>query len=683
MRFVFLVIILGFSCFFFSVPLHADLLHPEIVHHKFIPSDPDFEAVKKAYKEFNYPAAIRLTKALRRQRKDLEIAKKAAFLLGDIYFDIANNGRPFEYKHALVAFQSARSRYRNSEEAIHTLWKIGTIYLNQRLFYEALASFNMILKKHPLSPFVIEAQYGKAQTFLAWRKYDKAIAEYDLVDPTKLNHAEKMALLLGYGDTYQQMHMVNMSYRYYKLVPVDDAILEKLPATIFQYGVSALRSEDYRRAITLLSILQKRYPGGPNTLQALAQIGNAWRLQGMSHRAKNIYKVVRRSQKRNTNGQLAKITAEVGTLHLAGCSPRPILLSESDCNKMNPLSSKTGLAALKRIKKNANILFSHFDKPSLRTRTHLIESVLLETMAALEQHGAYTLSLQIKAQLIQKKIHKRTRKKVEDSFQQTVMKATSQLLAQDDPFAVLTTFFAHRSQYSGEALNNHTGLQIGIRLTKAGFYQEAVNILEPITALKHDMTSEKALYYLVKANYGRGDYQAAEQNLQSHIKIYPASKKNSALQIISAEISWHEGLKTQAIKKYRLWLGQYPQDKRAGDVRLTLARSHEQNGELSQAIENYLKVLMVGNEKTAKIRLKIADLYFKLNKYKKAATYYEQALKLSQVGSEKEWAEVQLANSYAALGQPYLGRPLFTRLAKQAADDIIKNFSEQKLALTE
>ncbi len=681
MRFVFLIITLGFGGLFFSTALHADVLHPAIDHHQFIPSDPAFDAVKKAYKEFNYPEAIHLTKKLRRQKKDLKIAKVATFLLGDIYFDIASNGRPLEYKRALIAFQGARSRYRDSEEAIRALWKIGTVYLRQRLFYEALASFNMILKKHSQSRFIIAAQFGKAQTFLTWKKYDKAITEYDSIDPTKLKHAEKMALLLGYGDTYQQMNMVNMAYRYYKMVPINDAILQKLPVTIFQYGISALRSGDYRRAITLLSILQNRYPGGPDTLQALARIGDAWRLQGMSHRANNIYKLVRRSQKHNTNGQIAKIIAELGTLHLAGCSPRPILLSESDCKKMKPLSSKAGLAALERIAQKAKVLFSSFDNPTPRTRLHLVEGILFETITGLEQHKAYTFSLQIKEQFLKKKIHKNTRKKIEGSLQQTVIQATSQLLEEDEPVAVLTTFFGHRSQYSGEILNSHTGLQIGIRLTKAGFYQEAADILRPIAELKHNETLGDALYYLVKANYGLGKYQAAEQNLKRYIKTYPSSQRKAALLILSAEISEHEGLRKQAIKKYRAWLKQYPQDKRVQKIRLALARNHEQDGDLPQAITSYLKVVKAGGTKVAKFQLKAADLYFRLAKYREAASYYEKSLKISEAGPQKEWAQVQLANSYAALGQQNLGRPLFTQLVEQATDDIIKGFSEQKLAL--
>ena len=678
MRFSFLIITLSFVGLLFSEAVHA-----EVGHHNFIPNNPSFKAVSKAYKEFNYPEAIRITKQLIRQKKDPKVAKAAAFLLGDIHFNVAENGRPLDYKPALAAFKSARARYRDSEEAIRALWKIGTIYSKQRLFYEALASFNRVIKNHPESRLVISAQFGKARTYLAWEKHEKAIAEYDLIDPMKLKHDEQIALLLGYGNTYHELNMVNTAYSYYKLVPSNDAFLAEYPTTILQYGISALRSEDYGRAVKLLSILQDRYPGKPDTLLALARIGDAWRLQGMSHRADNIYKIVSQSYKNNTDGQLAKITAAVGRLHLAGCFPRPILLSKADCNRMNPLTSKGGLEALKNIWLKAKMLFFYFDHPTPRTRLRLVERILFESMEALEQHGAYTLSLQLKEYFLEKKIHRNARKKLMDSLQQTVIKATSQLVAEHNDMTVLTVFFRHRAQFSGEILNGDFGLQIGIRLTEAGFHQEAATILRPIAESKHNNAYEKALYYLIKANVQRGAYQAAEKGLKHHIKKHPESPRRSALEIISAEISAHEGLNTQAIKKYRSWLVKYPKDKRARQVRLALARVYEENQELHQAITVYLKLLQKKDTKLTQLQLKIADLYFRLKKYKKAATHYQQSLQDSEEGPQKEWAQVQLANSYAALGQTNLGTPLLMQLAKQAEDDIIKGFAEQKTAAQE
>ncbi len=683
MRLSFIIISLLFGDILFSGLVHAQTLHPKAHQNAFIPDDPAFEGVNKAYKAFNFPKAIKLTKELIVREREQTIGKSAAFLLGDLYFNMAEKGRPLEYKRAIQAFQRARASYRHSEEAVAALLKIGRIYLKQRLFYEALASFNRVIKNHPEHPLVIPAQFGKAQIYFTWRKYEKAIAEYDLIDPKKLKPDEQMSLLFGYGDTYQRLNMANTAYSYYKLVPVDDPVLAKHPATIFQYGISALRAGDYGPAIKLLTLLQDRYPGGPDTLLALVRIGDAWRLQGMSHRAKNIYKTVRKAHKRNTDGQLAKIAEAVGSLHLAGCKPRPILLSEADCKRMKPLSSKAGLAALERISLKSRLLLANFDNPKPEIRLELIEDLLFQSIVALDQHGAARLSLQLKEQLLEKKIHKNTRKKLEATLPETVIKAGTQLLAGDDPIAVLTVFFRYRSHFSEEILKGNIGLQIGIRLTEAGFYDEAITVLKPVAEPKEKKVSGEALYYLVQSQVQLGAYPEAKQGLLSYMKRYPKNQRGADLQMISAKLSGHEGDISGAIKKYRAWLVKYPEDKRAQQVRLALARSYEENGALDQALTVYLKLVQKKGDRSDRLHIKVADLYFQLKQYKEAEIYYQKILEAGEEGSEKEWVQLQLANSYAALGQTKQGTDLFAQLLKQSEDEIIKGFAAQKTAIPE
>ncbi|MBN4054139.1 tetratricopeptide repeat protein [Nitrospira defluvii] len=672
---VFMLITLLFSPLVFHAEVQAEVLLPSVALEVQIPEDKVFDEIRKYFFDFKFQDAIRLTKKLKKRKENKSVSKAAAFLLGDLYIELAIFERPAYYNKALITLQQARRRYAGSDEAIVALWKIGIIYMKKGLHYEAIGAFSRIINRHPDSPMAISARFGKAQTLVTMKEWENAIAVYDGINPAQLSNRIRMVLLLGYGDTYFELGYINTAYEYYKLIPANEPVLQLLPISIFKYGIAALRMKDYAHSRKLFSILDNKYPGGPETLLALARIGDSWREQGMSFQADRLYTYVAAFQKYNTNGQKAKLIAAVGQLHLAGCFPRPVLIRVSECEKMKALENESGISAIRTIEDSARSLIGTLN------RSPRIEQLLIEAIAGLERHKAFTSSLMIKEgtlALNEKKLTAKTRSLLEKHLKKTVINAVHQLTQGKANVEALTFFFRYNDFFSHGKIDAEIALRIGIILTEAGFHQQAVEHLAPMAGEKNRKNAQIALFYLIQAEFQQGNYLSVEKNINRFLARYPKSPRISMLQVLSAEMSDHQGKMDLAIKRYATWLKQNPKDQKREEILNRLAKAYEKKGNLKQAIAIYRKIDKEDGRHNANLHLKLADLFFRVKNYKTAISYYDKTLIRSEDKYHKEWATLQLARSYESLGQEDKGSPLFTLLAGDAKDDIIKGLAQQK-----
>jgi len=651
---------------------HAQAPHIKIDAAVIIPNDPAFEEIRIFYKNFNFSQAIKATKKLSQQRKDKTAAQKAAFLLGELYTLAGDKGEAKQYKNALNAFTVARRTYPHSEEAIVALWKMGSIYSKKALHYEAIATFNRIIKKYPDHPVALASQLGKGRAYHAINKMKEAIQVYDEINPSLLSDADRRLLLLSYGDAFYKLGYFNTSYEYYKLVPVEEVFGLATGPTIYHYGIAALQSNDYKGAREIFSLLGTAFSGQAEALMGLARIGDSWRLEGMSLRAELYYKEVEDWKKEDRAFQKAKLVAAIGEFHLAGCFPKPLLLRQSDCDKMKALESEQGRLAEQKIKDiSAGLIDRIEEDPDTGP-------LLWEAVAALERHQAYTSSLWIKEKYMGKVLASSTRSAFEQSHPNTAIKSVEQLMNQDDRLGALSLFFRHLRYFSSEEVEESIVLRLGVNLFDSGFYPQAVSLLTRIAESKHPQVNQEALYYLIQATFHDAHFEDADRLLQRFVSLYPQTPQVPYLEIISGEILERQDQVDQAVAAYGRWLKRYSGHPESRKVHSLLATAYEKKGDLKAAIATYLKIDAETGKEDPNIALQVADLYYRIKDDKAAITYYQKASKGLETPFKKEWATLQLANSFERLGQREKGSPLYTRLAGEATDDLIQGLATQK-----
>lgn len=657
--------------------LYAAVQHePLAPQGDFIPEDAAFQPVRNAYKSFDFTKAVQETEQLNRNHQNPQIAETAAFLLGDLYLVMAERGRPLYFRKALDTYREANFRYPDSERTLPALMKMGMIYLGESLYYEALATFDRIIAKYPNSPTLTQARMNKGHVYLKWEKYDKAIKEFDQVNPGVLSKEENVFLLLNYAEIYYLMDDRRTAFQYYDLISPDDPVLQASEESLYQYGVSAYESKAYTESREIFFILQNKYPKGTYSLMALARIGDTLRLQGKIGRAKKIYQQVHSAGDHQRNKKSASLIAAVGELHLADCDPMTPKSQKPHCFAGRALGNEAGHLALKKIETLSDFLISQIDQGSSP-----IGQLIFEAAKALEEHKIFTTALTMRNKLLLQKISKRLKKELIDSTPLTAISALNQLLQQDKTLEAINIYYSNKNRFSEETLKGVTGLNLGIAFAKTGFYPQAVDLLSPrVLDLKKEQTSEseQALFYLCLTYFGQGEHAAAEKQLRVFLQRFPKSSKISQLQLLSAEISLQQGNTNLAIKTLDDWLIRYPKNPDETRALVLLGDAHEKKGDLDQALELYLRANAKGQASPPNLYLKIANLFYQLKHYERGISFYLKTTEKSGDAAQVDWATFQLAQSYEKLGLKDKALPLYTRLEKTAARDLIKALSKEK-----
>lgn len=662
--------------------LYAEVQHELLAPQgDFIPEDTAFQPVRNAYKSFNFTKALQETERLNHFHQDPKIAETAGFLLGDLYLVMAERGRPLYFRKALDTYREATFRYPNSERTLPALMKMGMVYLRESLYYEALATFERILTKYPNNAHLTQARMNKGDVYLKWGKYDKAITEFDQINPGVLSKEENVFLLLNYAESYYLMDDHQTAFQYYDLISPDDPVLQASEESLYQYGVSAYESNAYTESREILFILQNKYPKGTYSLMALARIGDTLRLQGKISRAAKVYQQVHSAGDHQRNKKSASLIAAIGELHLAGCDPVTPPSQKPRCFAGRALENEAGRLALKNIETLSNFLISQIDQSSSP-----IGELIFEAAQALEEHKIFTTALTIRNKLLLQKISKPLKTELIDSTPLTAISAFNQLLEQDRTLEAISIYFNNKDRFPEETLKGATGLNLGIAFAKMGFYPQAVDLLSPrVINLKKEQTTEneQALFYLFLAYFGQGDHASAEKQLRVFLQQFPKSSRVSHLQLLSIEMSLQQGKINLVIKALDDWLIRYPKNPDETRALVLLGDAYEKKGDLDQALEFYLRANTKGRESAPNLYLKIANLFYKLKHYERGISFYIKTTEKSEDAAQVDWATFQLAQSYEKLGLKDKALPIYTRLEKTAARDLIKALSKEKALILE
>ncbi|MFQ5543476.1 MAG: tetratricopeptide repeat protein, partial [Nitrospiria bacterium] len=594
-----------FSTFSFQSSLYAEEPLPSIAPRgDFIPPEEAFKAVTRAHKNFDYPRAIVETKRIIRKHPDKTVVEIASYLLGNLHIIMAERGFNRHYEKAVNAFQDARWRHPDSDQGPHALLKIAQIQTRRKFYYEAIAYFNRTIKKNPKNNTAAMARFGKIETYLVWKKWKKAIAASDEINPASLSKNNRLNFLLGYANAYFHLGQLSKAVKYYHLVPIHEAVLQTSPTALFQYGLSAYRLKDYATAYKLFSIIYDRHPKDENTPVARARIGDIARLTGKETSASKIYLQVLAMKIKHPEGQTARLIAVIGQFYLSSCQDAVHLKNQNNCPQKG-INSITASEGIQKIVIEANHI--------LKAKKHsgLDEGVLFEAITALENENAFSDALRLEGNILAKKNASPYRKKILTAFRKTVSKTIAQLMEDGKMTQVVTLYFKHRSAFTKEVLRGTTGLHIGIALSEVSLYRESIKRLAPIALLKNDPLAEKALFSLAKAHFLQGNSAVATLRIKEYFRRYPASIQTPLLKAFSASITDKKGETALAIKKYTAWLDRYPDHPEREHILQKLAAAYQKKGNLREALASHLKIEADLEKSDPDLYLNIADIYFR------------------------------------------------------------------------
>ncbi len=659
---------------------HELPVFPKDYADEFVLGEDPFVTAMEAYHANDFAKAIREVEQL---LPDLPpggpSAEAAAFFLGDLHFKLEAKGGKESLRKAVAAFQKAGYAYPKSENAIRGFWRMGQINAKLKLYPEAIGNYNRILRYHPNSQYVGLAHLGIGHALRTQGKWKEAQDAYKKATSHKLSPSDQNTLLVGNADALYHLQSYEEAYKNYHTAAKNRPDYWKgEPSILFQHGEMAYQVGRYAEARKALMLFFNIYGNEPLAPVALAMAGDTWRNEKKNREARKVYNIVRTFDKATPGTQAARLLMTIGEIMGSECAPastpkhrsKPCLDAEQ-----NEAQNETDEArALDNIGDEAKTLL----KKALPPLT--LNKILLEAAKFHRKHGSYDTALEIENKLLLRLSTDSTpfRKRLTSELNDTMSDAINDAAVKQDDIKMVKLFYTYPAAFTPKMLTGSTGMLVAEKLLKVGLYPQSLDLYEPISVSVANPFSESALMQLGKLLIQQGDYDRAREKFMQFLARYSKSKRVPEVKALLAELSDYQGEKEKAILEYQNWLRLYSNYPDYERVSLKLAKLFQNKRDFKNEIDAYLRLIKADSRKYSWLSLRVADGYYRLRDYKKAADFYQLVLKTDGIGSQANWAQLQLANCYQALGQNDEGQAIYARLEQDADDLLIKKMASEK-----
>jgi tetratricopeptide (TPR) repeat protein len=501
----------------------------------------------------------------------------------------------------------------------------------------------------------------------------------------KLSKQERMALSRGEADIAYQSGNLKRAYQKYREMGARATDYgEQDRRTLFQFGQAAYQTGNDRQAREVLLAYYNTFPGDEMSPIALAQVGETWRRAKSDKGAGPAYESIRNTfllMEADGPGEVAgKLINEVGALgRRKACPAKLPQIRPSDCV---PLAEAEGAGTLPRGIQEVIALSRELiqEVPLLP----VYQETVFSAARALRQQGLIDVPFELEDKLRAPMVgieQTAFQKQVLVTFRKTMQEVVDELGKtggdQGDQ-KMVDLFYRYPAAFSPAMKTGSTGMQVAESMAEIGLLSAAAVIYETIASTTRHAGAEEALARLAKIKASQGEQVDAHNSITQFLARYPTRSNTSEMVQAFGNLLVEEGEIDLAIEKYNDWLARYSGHSDEKQVLLSLARSYVRKGALSEAAETYERLFTVEMEPTSQAYLDAADVAYQMERYKDASGYYEAALKANPGFSYAGWSELQLANSYRALGQIDRSQEIYVRLSEKATDPVIKQLAATK-----
>ncbi len=629
-------------------------------------NEASFQELLKVYRAKELNKALTEVKRLQNQKGAAD--EIATYLLGEIYLKQAEEGVKEAIPQAMAFFKKAVATYPKSGHVLFGHIRIGEIYARQRLFYEAIGSFNRVVDWPSQSPFQWKAQIEIARAYQAWGKWEKAKEAYEGVLRTRSFSAEEKAeVQLGYADALYQTGQFEEAYQLYKrAASVIPAYRFKDPIALFQFGETAYRAGHFPQAKRLFLSFYNIYPKEPFAPVALVRFGTLLKREEAGLQSTSPLVTPNRPSIDDTIDRLASKLRQTASNEPADLSQ--ILLSIKalkECARRAPFAMGVSLAkgasgaGVDSQKPEVEALFFPDDfipcnlplaeeaflrsptwsepvRQEIRTRAMSLlatplpsttaQGMLLEAVDQLKKYKDIEAVMEIEAALLLNLPPASPyRQEIQENLNKTIV---TELGTLHNPMTVVTLFHRYPSAFTKKMLAGDVGFVIAASHAQVGLLSRAAELFLPIAKNFRHPSSDEALYQIGTIYLQLGDYVRAQRALEQYRHRSPQGLRALA---DLGDIHFKQGEIETAILFYEYWLSRYPKHPKQKEIYLKLSEAHRYRNDFDNEIKVYLRWIRgSGEEETGLPYARLADAYFQSGQYQKAVDSYQWIINHSQ-----------------------------------------------------
>ncbi|NIA11259.1 MAG: tetratricopeptide repeat protein, partial [Nitrospiraceae bacterium] len=526
------------------------------------------------------------------------------------------------YPEALAEFKYFCLNYPESESIPESLFMIGKIYYQMGEFNKAIEKFKEYIQRFPNDKHIKDAYFDIGDCYFQMRQFDDANIWYSNA-LEKWPSLEKISKdnLFNLGSFYSQ------SGRYTQALKSFFAFVTVFPEekyskdVIYNIARSLIGAHQPFLGVKMLTLVISKYP-----------------------RSKEAQKS-------------ALIMADIGIVNSKAKVPKYILLG------ISPYLIKTYDDLIRKIPDNEKR-----------------EGLLFLKGYALLQKGMYRQSFNIYHYLLTHFFYERYKEASEKNIILSLKYLVNNYYSKGD-YSSIYDLYCRSYKYGLFKYGNFDMLlKIGDSLKKVGLENYAIkHFIKMSNIFNKDEEKNRILLNIAEANYHRGHYNDAEDELKNSLKKQQSIKDEKMLlelKELLGDIYYREGLFKKAAHFYSEILESSENLENIADIYRNYADALMQINLYPSALINYRKVIQTCKAKNQKCSIPvIVDSYeglgnclYKEAKYKAAISMYKKSLNLSPRGKQRAWTIFNIGRSYMKLDNNSMAKKTFSILKEKNQD---------------
>ena len=561
-------------------------------------------------------------------------ADDASYLIGECYFNLADEGMLPSYQPAVDALQLALALYPASANAPRGFFQLAHSLRLMGYFYEAVESYQLLMDKHPQAECIEDAHFWMGESLFQNDDYVKALEHFRLFIARYPNSALVRDATFRIADCFVGQKEFGKAREFYAQAWSRwPDYYNLLPETLYSMGQCSLKHDDYAKARSQFFMALNLFPTQSYNHIMLAKIGDTYRLEGKLEEALKVYSQNSRIYP-DTRGALisAMRMADMGVAHPGFFNYDEYLEPLKVYSQIIEKNPATDLAE-KALYRQGNLL----------SEQKRYEEAITSLITVLTAYPDSALS-----------------KKCALSLQDNLIKLIDSHFQNKSYYPIIELYDRYNNPYLSEVNNTKTLFELGESFRQIGLTQKALELYERARRIYPPNHPEDEIMLRMGELYlEHKAYQKAEELFKKLITRFPGSTYYKYALHSLGDTHFEQGHYDEARRVYLSALEGESRMKRDIKSLYYLGKCNEHTGETSAAIESYQRAIQtdeqLGPDQTdgecvLRSFLTLADCFYRVQRYRNAIEVYTRAVKRFPQDDRSQWALYRIAASYQKAG---------------------------------
>ena len=637
-----------------------------------------------AYEAKNWSGAIENLAHLIKTYPDGRYSERAYFLLAKAYEHYYSKSISEHYTEIKKHYEDASFKFPASEYVPEAFLGIGNLLFETENYYEALAYYNLVIKKTKGSILAARALMQKAKIMLLTKRKKEALSIAVVLEDAVFRFPDipvKAEAKILIAKILYEMN------KFRKSLNILSELQKANPQYIYQYpviplylGYNYFQLEDYKKSRENLLRFYNSHPDQKMTHLILTQIGDAYQNEGLVEEAERFYRLVLRRYPGTEGSVISKIR-----------------LAEQQ--EENPLTVQREIVSPVNILDEDVALATEFYKEIINNPLNqkdgspLTQLALLKLSIIYQKEKKYKKSIEYLKKLFEEYPKSNLRKEGEHAFVRTIDGFFKEEMKEKKYSSIINFYISEK-----ELILTINAPELFISVARALIHQNFEDMGVEMFAradplLDNEEKPADLLFLLGRQLYNREKYESALKRFSLLIENYPSDKNVSNAYRLKGSILLKQKRYLQADKMFSAAL-KYPAI-RCEKLSILLGKAQALAGgnSIAKAKETANRVdglKSLCNSADYNVYQEIGDLYFNLGDTEKAISLFNQAIAMAKEKADKISLMLKVAQGYRLLNKKEdflalykeisdLNDPFWSNLAKERMEEIDFNWEMNRM----